>query len=103
MDAGLVWAALPAHPDRVKVGAAASAVAATDRLFPGDRRRPVRTSRADTCWMKFAKVAIPDLTAALHQRGFFARRDGLGWMRFAGELRLKAKNYRVRNGCIARA
>ncbi|MDD2991623.1 MAG: ThiF family adenylyltransferase [Zoogloea sp.] len=44
--------------------------------------------------MKFAKVAIPDLTAALHQRGFsYLRRDGLGWMRFAGELRLKAKNY----------
>ncbi|MBV5284843.1 MAG: ThiF family adenylyltransferase [Methyloversatilis discipulorum] len=44
--------------------------------------------------MKFAKVAIPDLTAALHQRGFsYLRRDGLGWMRFAGELRLKAKHY----------
>ena len=44
--------------------------------------------------MKFAKVAIPDLTAALHQRGFsYLKRDELGWMRFAGELRLKAKNY----------
>lgn len=44
--------------------------------------------------MKFEKVAIPDLTAALHQRGFsYLRRDGRGWMRFAGELRLKAKNY----------
>jgi len=44
--------------------------------------------------MKFAKVAIPDLTVALHQRGFsYLRRDERGWMRFAGELRLKAKNY----------
>lgn len=44
--------------------------------------------------MKFAKIAIPDLTAALHQRGFsYMKRDGRGWMRFAGELRLKAKNY----------
>ena len=44
--------------------------------------------------MKFTKVAIPDLTAALHQRGFsYIKRDGRGWMRFAGELRLKAKNY----------
>ena len=44
--------------------------------------------------MKFAKVAIPDLTAALHQRGFsYLKRDERGWMRFAGELRLKAKNY----------
>lgn len=44
--------------------------------------------------MKFAQVAIPDLTAALHQRGFsYMKRDGCGWMRFAGELRLKAKNY----------
>ncbi|MFP8780196.1 ThiF family adenylyltransferase [Hydrogenophaga sp. RWCD_12] len=44
--------------------------------------------------MKFEKVAIPDLTAALHQRGFsYLKRDELGWMRFVGELRLKAKNY----------
>lgn len=44
--------------------------------------------------MKFEKVAIPDLTAALHQRGFsYLKRDRRGWMRFAGELRLKAKNY----------
>ena len=44
--------------------------------------------------MKFAKIAIPDLTSALHQRGFsYLKRDGLNWMRFAGELRLKAKNY----------
>ncbi|MDZ4193629.1 MAG: ThiF family adenylyltransferase [Pseudomonas sp.] len=44
--------------------------------------------------MKFEKVAIPDLTAALHQRGFsYLKRDGRGWMRFVGELRLKAKNY----------
>ena len=44
--------------------------------------------------MKFAKVAIPDLTAALHQRGFsYLKRDERGWMRFAGELRLKAKSY----------
>lgn len=44
--------------------------------------------------MKFEKVAIPDLTAALHQRGFsYLKRDGRGWMRFAGQLRLKAKNY----------
>lgn len=44
--------------------------------------------------MKFAKVALPDLTAALHQRGFsYLKRDERGWIRFAGELRLKAKNY----------
>jgi hypothetical protein len=44
--------------------------------------------------MKFEKVAIPDLTAALHQRGFsYLKRDGRGWMRFAGELHLKARNY----------
>lgn len=44
--------------------------------------------------MKFKKVEIPDLTAALKQRGFsYLKRDGRGWMRFAGELRLKAKNY----------
>lgn len=44
--------------------------------------------------MKFEKVAIPDLTAALHQRGFsYLKRDKHGWMRFAGELCLKAKNY----------
>ena len=44
--------------------------------------------------MKFAKVAIPDLTAALHHRGFsYLRRSEDGWMRFVGELRLKAKNY----------
>lgn len=44
--------------------------------------------------MKFEKVEIPDLTAALHQRGFsYLRRDDRGWMKFAGELRLKTKNY----------
>ena len=44
--------------------------------------------------MKFEKVAIPELTAALHQRGFsYLKRDGHGWMRFGGELRLTAKNY----------
>lgn len=44
--------------------------------------------------MKFAKIAIPDLTTALHQRGFsYSKRDGGGWMRFVGELRLRAKNY----------
>ena len=44
--------------------------------------------------MKFQKVAIPDLTAALQKRGFsYLRRDGGGWLRYAGELRLKAKNY----------
>lgn len=44
--------------------------------------------------MKFEKVPIPDLTAALHQRGFsYLKRDGRGWMRFAGQLCLKAKNY----------
>lgn len=44
--------------------------------------------------MKFAQVAIPDLTAALHRRGFsYMKRDERGWMRFAGDLRLKVKNY----------
>ena len=44
--------------------------------------------------MKFEKVAIPELTAALHQRGFsYLTRDGHGWMKFAGELRLKANDY----------
>lgn len=44
--------------------------------------------------MKFEKVPIPDLTAALHQRGFsYLKRDGRGWMRFAGQLCLTAKNY----------
>ena len=44
--------------------------------------------------MKFAKIAIPDLTAALHQRGFsYIGRGWNGWMMYAGELRLKAKNY----------
>lgn len=44
--------------------------------------------------MKFEKISIPDLTAALHQRGFsYLRRDGNGWMRFSGELRLKSNNY----------
>lgn len=44
--------------------------------------------------MKFEKVAIPDLTAALHQRGFsYLKRDERGWMRFSGELRLMAKSY----------
>ena len=43
--------------------------------------------------MKFEKVAIPELTAALHQRGFsYLTRDGHGWMKFAGELRLKAND-----------
>lgn len=44
--------------------------------------------------MKFQHVAIPDLTAALHERGFsYLRRDGRGRLRYAGELRLKEKNY----------
>lgn len=44
--------------------------------------------------MKFQKVATPDLTAALHERGFsYLKRDGFGRLRYAGELRLKAKNY----------
>lgn len=44
--------------------------------------------------MKFQKVAIPDLTAALQKRGFaYLKRDGSGRLRYAGELRLKAKNY----------
>lgn len=44
--------------------------------------------------MKFQKVAIPDLTCALQSRSFsYLKRDGRGWLRYAGELRLKAKNY----------
>jgi molybdopterin/thiamine biosynthesis adenylyltransferase len=44
--------------------------------------------------MKFEKVAIPDLTAALHQRGFsYIGRGWNGWMMFAGELRLRARSY----------
>lgn len=44
--------------------------------------------------MKFAKVAIPDLTAALHKRGFsYVGRGWSGWMIYTGELRLKAHCY----------
>ena len=44
--------------------------------------------------MKFQKVAIPDLTAALQERGFsYLKRDGRGRLRYAGKLCLKAKNY----------
>lgn len=44
--------------------------------------------------MKFEKVAVPDLTAALHQRGFsYVGRGWNGWMMFSGELRLKAQSY----------
>ncbi len=44
--------------------------------------------------MKFTKVLIPDLTAALHQRGFsYLKRDELGWMRYTGELHLEKKSY----------
>ena len=44
--------------------------------------------------MKFAKVAIPELTAALQQRGFsYVGRGWNGWMMFTGQLRLKAQSY----------
>lgn len=44
--------------------------------------------------MKFAKVAIPDLTAALHERGFaYVGRGWNGWLMYTGELRLKAQSY----------
>ncbi|QKH35369.1 ThiF family adenylyltransferase [Achromobacter pestifer] len=44
--------------------------------------------------MKFAKVAIPDLTAALQQRGFsYVGRGWKGWLMFTGELRLKSQRY----------
>lgn len=44
--------------------------------------------------MKFAKVAIPDLTAALHKRGFsYVGRGWSGWMMYTGVLRLKAQSY----------
>ncbi|QKM57818.1 ThiF family adenylyltransferase [Burkholderia glumae] len=44
--------------------------------------------------MKFTTVAIPDLTAALQQRGFsYVGRGWNHWMMFAGELRLKARGY----------
>jgi molybdopterin/thiamine biosynthesis adenylyltransferase len=44
--------------------------------------------------MRFEKVPIPDLTAALHKRGFsYLKRDERGRLRYSGELRLKAKNY----------
>lgn len=44
--------------------------------------------------MKFAKVAIPDLTAALHKRGFsYVGRGWNSWMIYTGELRLKAQSY----------
>ena len=44
--------------------------------------------------MRFQKVAIPDLTAALHKRGFsYLKRDERARLRYAGELRLKEKNY----------
>lgn len=44
--------------------------------------------------MKFAKVAIPDLTAALHQRGFsYVGRGWHNWMMFTGELKLHKQAY----------
>jgi molybdopterin/thiamine biosynthesis adenylyltransferase len=44
--------------------------------------------------MKFEKVAIPDLTAALHQRGFsYMGRGVLGWMKYSGALKLKLQSY----------
>lgn len=44
--------------------------------------------------MKFAPVTIPDLTAALHERGFsYVGRKLNGWMMFTGDLRLKTKSY----------
>lgn len=44
--------------------------------------------------MKFEKVAIPDLTAALHERGFsYVSRGWNGWLMYRGQLRLKAQNY----------
>lgn len=44
--------------------------------------------------MKFEKVAIPDLTAALHQRGFSYVGPGRnGWMMFSGHLKLTAQSY----------
>ncbi len=44
--------------------------------------------------MRFAKVAIPDVTAALYQRGFsYVGRGWNGWMMFTGELRLKLQSY----------
>jgi len=44
--------------------------------------------------MKFEKVAIPDLTAALHQRGFsYLGRGWHNWMMFTGELKLQAQSY----------
>lgn len=47
--------------------------------------------------MKFAKVPLPELTAALQQRGFsYVGRGWNGWMEFTGELRLKAQSYRCK-------
>ena len=44
--------------------------------------------------MKFTKVEIPDLIAALHHRGFtYVGPGGNGWMKFTGELKLKAQSY----------
>lgn len=44
--------------------------------------------------MKFTSVEIPDLVAALHQRGFTYIGPGWrGWMKFIGELRLKRQNH----------
>jgi molybdopterin/thiamine biosynthesis adenylyltransferase len=44
--------------------------------------------------MKFEKVAIPDLTAALHERGYaYVGRGWNGWLMYTGELRLKAQSY----------
>jgi len=44
--------------------------------------------------MKFKKVAIPDLTAALHERGFsYVSRGWNGWLMYRGKLRLRAKSY----------
>jgi len=44
--------------------------------------------------MKFARVEIPDLVAALHQRGFTYIGPGWrGWMKFTGELKLKSQSH----------
>ncbi|MDO8653093.1 MAG: ThiF family adenylyltransferase [Undibacterium sp.] len=44
--------------------------------------------------MKFEKVAIPDLTAALHQRGFsYVGRGWHNWMMFTGALKLQTQSY----------
>ena len=44
--------------------------------------------------MKFTRVEIPDLVAALHQRGFAYIGPGWrGWMKFSGELKLKSQSH----------